>query len=344
MLALVQEAGPLAGLTIYPRIRLATQQVGLIAALLGFVACAPVSEPPATNTSTIASGTASTTPLAEPSGMAASPTPPAGSDVEGSIESGGKKRTYLLHLPPATTRLEPTPLVVAFHGWPMSATGLADVTHLAAVADAHGFAVLFPQGYGNSWSVPGGLPTPAHEAGIDDVAFARDLLDSVGPTYQLDSSRAVATGISNGGHLVEALACSLADHLRGIVPVAAPLRPGGPAACRPSRSISVLEIFGSDDLNGVAFPDTLAFWATTDRCPDGSVASALPDKVDDGTTVAVTTFTGCASGTEVTGYLVIGGGHAWPGGRPLGSVDEFGRTTGEFDASELIWEFLSRHS
>ena len=218
----------MAGLTISPRIGLATLRTGLFTVLVILVACSPASGPTAPSTSTAATGTASTVRSPGPSGTAAAPTPPAGSDVEGSIESGGIKRTYVLHLPPASTRLQPTPLVAAFHGWPMSATRLADVTHLAAVADAHGFAVLFPQGYGDSWSVPGGLATPAHEAGIDDVAFARDLLDAVGPTYQIDSSRVVATGISNGGHLVEALACALADHLMGIVPVAAPLPPGGP--------------------------------------------------------------------------------------------------------------------
>lgn len=334
----------MAGLTMWPRFALATPHAGLIAALLGLVACSSTGAPPATAKSTVPPGTASTTPSPGPSGKALAPTPPVGSDVEGSIDSGGIKRTYVLHLPPASTRLQPTPLVVAFHGWPMSATGLADLTHLATVADAHGFAVLFPQGYGNSWSVPGGLATPAHQAGIDDIAFVRELLDSVGPTYQLDSSRVVATGISNGGHLVEALACSPANHLMGIVPVAAPLRPAGPADCRPSGPISVLEILGSDDLGGVAFPDMLAFWAATDKCPDASVESDLPDKVDDGTKVAITSFTGCSSGTEVTGYLVIGGGHAWPGGRPLGSIDDFGRTSREFDASELIWIFLSSHS
>jgi poly(3-hydroxybutyrate) depolymerase len=40
---------------------------------------------------------------------------------------------------------------------------------------------------------------------------------------------------------------------------------------------------------------------------------------------------------------VNGGGHAWPGGTPLGSTDEYGITSRQFDASELIWTFLSRH-
>jgi len=269
--------------------------------------------------------------------------PPAPVFVSGTIDSASGKRTYLLQLPPASTRLQPTPVVVAFHGWPMTAERMAEITHLSAVADAHGFAVLFPQGYGQSWSVPGGLPTPAHEAGIDDVAFTRSLLDTVGPEYQLDTSHAIAAGISNGGHLAETLGCALTDHLVGIVPVAAPLRAQTPATCAPSRALSVLEIVGSDDQQLATFPDTLAFWARADRCPGVAVTSALPDTAHDLTTVTIASFTGCLDGTEVTGYFVNGGGHAWPGGKPVGSVDAFGITTRQFDASELIWTFLSRH-
>jgi polyhydroxybutyrate depolymerase len=136
---------------------------------------------------------------------------------------------------------------------------MADITHLSAVADAHGFAVVFPQGFELSWSVPGGLPTPAHEAGIDDVAFVRSLLDSIGPDYQLDTSRAVAAGISNGGHLAQALGCALADHLVGVVTVAAPLRTGSPPSCVPARPLSVLEIVGGHDRDVATFPDTLNF-------------------------------------------------------------------------------------
>jgi polyhydroxybutyrate depolymerase len=225
----------------------------------------------------------------------------------------------------------------------MTAGRMRDVSHLSTIADAHGFAVLFPQGYGNSWSVPGGLPTPAHEAGIDDIAFARALLDSVGPTYQLDTSRAVATGISNGGHLAQALGCDLADHLVGIVPVAAPIPVGGRPNCVPSRPLSVLEIVGSDNQDPATFPDTLASWARTDHCPSTAVSSSLPDVAHDDTTVMIASFERCLGGTEVTGYLVNGGGHAWPGGKPLGSTEEFGITTRQFDASELIWSFLTRH-
>ena len=290
----------------------------------------------------LGSASASSLGSSSPTGPA-SPAREAGSDVSGAITSGGLERTYLLHLPPVSIRLRPTPIVIAFHGWPMTAERMSDVTHLTAVADRHGFAVLFPQGYGNSWSVPGGLATPAHQAGIDDVAFVRSLLDWIGPRYGLDTSRAVATGISNGGHLAQALGCALSDQLVGIVPVAAPLPVDTPANCKPSRPVSVLDIVGTDDQDASTFPDTLAFWVRTDKCPGDIANTSLPDVAHDGTTVTIASFVGCSEGTEVTGYLVNGGGHAWPGGRPLGSTDEFGRTSRQFDASELIWTFLSHH-
>src|SRR5438876_6667107 len=154
-----------------------------------------------------------------------------------------------------------------------------------------------------------------------------------GPRYHLDTSRAVVTGISNGGHLAHALGCVLADHLAGIVPVAAPLPIGSASKCNPSRPLSVLEIVGSIDQDASTFPDTLAFWARTDQCPSHLVSSSLPDEPNDGTSVTIAGFAGCRGGTEVTGYLVNGGGHAWPGGKPLGSVEDFGTTTKQFDAS-----------
>ncbi|TMF79274.1 MAG: hypothetical protein E6I15_02235 [Chloroflexi bacterium] len=55
------------------------------------------------------------------------------------------------------------------------------------------------------------------------------------------------------------------------------------------------------------------------------------------------TYAGCASGTEVVGYAVKGGGHAWPGGEPIGTTEEMGMTSQQFDTGELIWSFLDRH-
>ena len=230
----------------------------------------------------------------------------------------------------------------------MTSGQMSHITHLSAVADAHGFAVLFPDGYKQSWAVPGSV-TPAQLAGIDDVAFVRSLLDFLGTEQTVDSSSAIAAGISNGAFFVHVLGCRLADHLAGIVPVAGLMSRDLAAHCAPSRPISVLEIYGTadplygGDQNTLSFADTLAVWARTNKCAGAATSSAVPDTAHDQTTATTSSWTGCASGTEATGYAVNGGGHAWPGGEPLGSVEDFGVTSHQFDTSELIWSFLSRH-
>lgn len=279
---------------------------------------------------------------------------PVGSEVTGMLQSGNFSRSYILHLPPESSRLRPTPIVIVFHGADITAGQMSHITHFSAVADLHGFAVLFPQGYQRIWAVPGSS-TPAEQAGIDDIAFVRALLDSVGQLYGLDSSRVVATGISNGGIFTEVLGCSMADRLIGIAPVAGLMRRNTAASCIPARRISVFEIHGTDDpiaayggvpglANGfLSFTDTLRFWANFDGCLKTPVASQLAATAHDNTTVTALAYSSCSSGTEVTGYAVNGGGHAWPGGEPVGVIDDVGVTSQQFDASELIWSFLDRH-
>ena len=70
----------------------------------------------------------------------------------------------------------------------------------------------------------------------------------------------------------------------------------------------------------------------------------IADKAGDGTTVDVTSYASCANGTEVRGYVVNGGGHAWPGGLQYFPASIIGKTSKNMDASETIWEFFSRHT
>jgi polyhydroxybutyrate depolymerase len=70
----------------------------------------------------------------------------------------------------------------------------------------------------------------------------------------------------------------------------------------------------------------------------------IPDNAGDGTSIDVTTYVGCAGGSEVRSYVVNGGGHAWPGGVPYLPATFIGKTTRNLDGSKVIWEFLSGHS
>jgi polyhydroxybutyrate depolymerase len=50
------------------------------------------------------------------------------------------------------------------------------------------------------------------------------------------------------------------------------------------------------------------------------------------------------SNTEVSLYLIDGGGHTWPGGPQYLPTSIVGNTTRAFDATETIIQFLLRYS
>jgi polyhydroxybutyrate depolymerase len=56
--------------------------------------------------------------------------------------------------------------------------------------------------------------------------------------------------------------------------------------------------------------------------------------------VRLTAWTGCAGGSAVDFYSVIGGGHTWPGSIP---VARLGATTTSIDATALMWAFFQAH-
>ena len=71
------------------------------------------------------------------------------------------------------------------------------------------------------------------------------------------------------------------------------------------------------------------------------MTTTLPDSVSDGTHVRVTSGTDCRSGRAAVLYTVDGGGHTWPGGWQYLPAAIIGHTSGQFDASQTIWNFFA---
>jgi len=53
-------------------------------------------------------------------------------------------------------------------------------------------------------------------------------------------------------------------------------------------------------------------------------------------------YKNCAENADVTLYTVEGGGHTWPGGKPL-PESVVGLTTREISATRVMWEFFLQH-
>ncbi|RNI17262.1 alpha/beta hydrolase family esterase [Flexivirga caeni] len=260
--------------------------------------------------------------ISHPASMTPIATRPAAADDRTlSTRVDGHVRTLILHTPPQAARGTALPLVLVYHGALATASGTESSTDFDRIANAHGFLVAFLQGYQDTWNEGAGH-TPAERAGINDVAFTKAALAVIERTSNVDRSRVVATGFSNGALLTDLLGCRLAGVLRAIVPVSGPLPVTVSASCAPAAPISVLEVHGTNDTaipyDGGHFvgvgggttvlsaPAAVARWASLDGC------RSVPNSTAAQPGVRITTYSGCRDDVSVSLRTLVGGGHSWP--------------------------------
>jgi polyhydroxybutyrate depolymerase len=262
--------------------------------------------------------------------------------TNGSIISSGQRRRYLVHVPPSYDRTKPTPLVISMHGaaaWPREQQYLSQWSRLA---DQQGFIVVYPAGTGipQIWHVF--RDTDLRR----DVKFISDMLDTLERTYNIDSTRIYANGISNGGGMAYVLSCTLSSRIAAIgVVAAAETLPW--SWCKDDRPMPMIDFHGTADpvvpygggqlpLVPRTFPDVRTWvsnWARRNRCASTPRDSRIaPDATR-------REYTGCADGADVVLYTIRGGGHTWPGGKPLPKL-LFGATSRDIDATSEMWKFF----
>jgi len=265
----------------------------------------------------------------------------------GAMVSSGESRTYLLYVPSSYDRSKPTPLVISLHGAALWGAGQMEISQWNRVADREGFIVVYPsgvEGHGpRIWRADGG-------AGLTkDVRFISDLIDTLEAAYNLDAARIYANGLSNGGGMSFVLSCMMSDRIAAVGMVgAAHLLPWG--WCTDSRPVPAISFHGTADpavpYNGgmswvaperfPSIPGWTANWARRNRCESNPVDSAVAAHV------TRREYVGCANDAAVVLYTIKGGGHTWPGGKPL--PEWFvGSTSDEVDATRLMWEFFRQH-
>ena len=154
------------------------------------------------------------------------------------------------------------------------------MTNYNAIADQHGFVVVYPDGIDLSWADGRGASVPDRQ-GVDDVGFLVALADRLTQDFGIDRGRVFATGMSAGAFMANRLGCARADVVSAIAPVAGTL--GSAFPCAPSQPVSVLEIHGTADnvvpFNGgpmvgrggasdiLAAPAMAARWRELNGCP-----------------------------------------------------------------------------
>ena len=287
---------------------------------------------------------------------------PANYDYSSSIFSGGLQRTYSVHISSSYDKTQPTPLLIVLHGGGGTGQGMTKLTDFNAIADRENFIVVYPDGFENHWNDGRGVQRyRAQLQNVDDVGFISSLIDHLSGELNIDAKMIYVTGISNGAMMSHRLGCELSQKIAAIAPVAGNMPIDMASICTPSRPVSVLIINGTEDplvpwtggdvhfgqikLGQVlSVADTVKFWVMNDKCTSSPLVEQLPYKdPSDGTIVRKETYGGCEDGAEVVLYAVEGGGHTWPNGLQYLPESIIGRTSRDFDASEVIWQFFKEH-
>lgn len=286
---------------------------------------------------------------------------PAKSDYSASIVCGGLERTYSVHISSSYDQSRPTPLVIVLHGGGGTGQGMPKLTGFNAVADKENFVIVYPDGFEKHWNDGRGVQWQAQVENVDDVSFISALIDRLSDELNINARRVYVTGISNGGMMSHRLGCELSQRIAAISPVASNIPVNMASVWAPSRPVPVLIINGTDDplvpwaggdihfgkikLGEVlSVADTVKFWVEKDQCSSSPAVTQLPGKdPSDGTEVLKEIYGGCRDGVEVVLYAIEGGGHTWPGGLQYLPESVIGRTSREFNASEVIWQFFKEH-
>jgi polyhydroxybutyrate depolymerase len=284
-----------------------------------------------------------------------------GALVAGSLEHGGRTRTWHAYLPAAHA---PSPaLVFVLHG---SGGDFAQARagygyDFDALAETEGFIPIYANGFEGHWNdCRKAGPYAANALDVDDVGFFRALVERFAAEHGADRTRVFATGISNGGQMALRLALEAPELVRAVAPVAASLPAERNMDCKPAgRPVSVLIMNGTaDPMNPFAGGDVALYGLLGNR---GAVLSSaesidyfrdiagydaaaerltLPDAApDDGTTVEVTRWR--APGRKsVALYAIRNGGHNAP--HPELEIPRLlGPTNHDISAAREVWRFFA---
>ncbi|TAM49894.1 MAG: PHB depolymerase family esterase [Paraburkholderia sp.] len=273
--------------------------------------------------------------------------------------------SYGLYIPPAAAR-KPMPLVVMLHGCKQTIDEFALGTRMNLVADANGFAVVYPEQSKHAhahrcWHWYDDSDT----AGLGEARAIVSLVDSLIEHQGVDSERVYLVGLSAGAGLASLLALHYPERFAAVALHSAP------ALGEAHSGMTAMDVMRRGARHDpIALVDALVDTANYPGMPaiivhgdaDHVVAPKNAEQLGlaflrlnglvDGTGAFVDgklseTSEGCArihdysigNRTAVRLCRVAGLGHAWAGGD---EAVPFHSNTGP-DASAMIWAFLRDH-
>jgi polyhydroxybutyrate depolymerase len=218
------------------------------------------------------------------------------------------------------------PLLIALHGSGGTPGGFESYTGFDRLADKLGFVAVYLDSPQPLWKDP------------SNIGYIGSIISQLEASDNIDPRRVYVVGFSLGGYAAFRSGCELSSRVAAIAVVSQAMAPESRKPCRISRPVSELTIAGSNDLfpihqtsgSYISADQTAAAWRSLNGCSSQSQTSQVGP-------TSQTTWSQCDDGSSVAQYVVNGGVHVWPGSPGVPGADA------QYDATQAIWDFLSRH-
>jgi len=276
-----------------------------------------------------------------------------------------RNREYIIFLPTGFSEDQKLPIYLVFHGNLSTDKGMMDYCGVNKIADTAKFIAVYPQGVSKSWA-DGRGSTDADEMHVDDVGFISALIDTIVANYHADVNRVYASGISNGGFMVQRLLCELTNKIAAGASIGAEVVKTAPLFFGYDCPKPVMIIHGTKDKyvpyaggpvrgkNGGNGEDGYCFsadssvelWAARNGCNGNYLTENVADvNPRDDCTVIKKSYTNCDGQDNVILYEIVNGGHSWPGGRSTVVTQTLlGNTNQDINAGAETWNFFKTKS
>ncbi len=280
-------------------------------------------------------------------------------------------RTYSVYIPTSYDETTETPIVFVLHGRFGSGAGTASHIGINPLAEAEGFIGVYPDGLLNpnsntprdtGWNYIRDLPYYPGASTHDDTQFFADIVDDLAQDLNIDRDRIYVTGLSNGGFMVQRLACEAPDQYAGFASVAGAGFGGMELVCGDDTPVNMLVMHGTLDNNiqwngnpqrlpngelfytSMPITQLMDFWAAKLACTSSEREDIATPETADGLGLVTFSATGCESSAELILYAVLNGGHNWPGIDGGIPNEVAGLVNLDVDATQIIWDFFASHS
>lgn len=281
-------------------------------------------------------------------------------------------RTWRTYVPTSYDPDVPMPLVVLLHGRPDSGVGMALISGMSEVAEEHGFIAVYPDGMNDSmppntgyeWNYVLGSPYFAQSTDRNDTDFLINMVADISQDLNVDQRRLYLTGFSNGGFMTHRVACEAPTAFAAFAPVGSALFPGLDTVCEEHNAgpLPILMMHGTSDVsipwegmsqngpNGQQVYYTspvqleVGTWALRNGCDvNNPTVTPIESNGETDTQVSIIDFNDCDEGGETIFYMVVNGGHNWPGRPGIIGDAIAGQVNTDISASEVIWQFFSQY-